>query len=129
MPNGKTMRRPSPIVKEAVWALPNLVKLLARLFRDPRVSVKSKLVVLGTLTYLVVPIDVVPDFIPVVGQTDDVLLIAFALNRLIKVAGEDVVLEHWDGSQDVLKLISGLTDFGASLLPKKVRVLLDRIGA
>lgn len=129
MPDGKTLRRAAPIVKEAVWALPNLVKLLARLLRDPRVPMKSKALVVATLAYLVTPIDVIPDVLPVVGQTEDVLLIAFALNRLIKVAGEDVLLEHWDGSQDVLKLIRGLTDFGASLVPKKVRVLLDRIGA
>lgn len=129
LPDGKSIWRASPILKEAIWALPNLVKLLGRLLRDPRVPGKSKVIVFATLAYLVTPIDLVPDIVPVLGQTEDLLLIAFALNRLIKVAGEDVVLEHWDGSQDVLKLIHGLTEFGASLVPKKVRLLLDRIGA
>lgn len=128
-PQGKTLWRSSPILRESVLALPNLVKLLARLLNDPRVPTKSKVLVFGTLTYLVVPIDVIPDIIPILGQTEDLLLIAFALNRLIRVAGEDVVLEHWDGSQDVLKLIRNITDVGASLVPKKVRLLLDRVGA
>lgn len=125
-PDGHAIRSYSTIMRESILALPNLVKLLYRLLRDPRVPTRSKALVGLTLGYLVTPLDLIPD-IPVIGQTDDLLLIAFALNHLIKQAGPGVVVEHWDGSQDVLAVIQNLVDFGAGLVPTKVRRLLDRL--
>ncbi|MDH3539525.1 MAG: YkvA family protein [Acidimicrobiia bacterium] len=125
-PEGRAIRSYSNIMRESLLALPNLVKLLYRLLRDPRVPTRSKALVAVTLGYLVTPLDLIPD-IPVIGQTDDLLLIAFALNHLIKQAGPGIVVEHWDGSQDVLAVIQNLVDFGAGLVPTKVRRLLDRL--
>lgn len=126
-PDGRSIRRISPVLMDSVLALPNLAKLLVRLLRDPRVPRKSKILVGLTLGYLVTPIDLIPD-IPVIGQTDDLLLIAFTLNRLISTSGDELVLEHWDGSQDVLDVIKNISDLGAGLMPKKARAILDRIG-
>ena len=116
-------------MKEAALALPNLVKLVYRLMRDTRIPLKSKAILGAILGYMVVPIDVVPDFIPVVGQVDDVLLLSYGIRHIIEVAGADIVLEHWDGSQDVLELVSSITGFAANLLPKRIRILLNRLTA
>lgn len=126
-PDGRSIRRITPWLTDAVLALPNLAKLLLRLLRDPRVPGKSKILVGLTLGYLVTPLDLIPD-IPIIGQTDDLLLIAFSLNRLIATSGDELVLEHWDGSMDVLELLKSVTEFGAGLMPKKAKALLDRVG-
>lgn len=124
-PDGTHLRRYLPVIVEGVKALPNLAKLLVRLTRDPRVPMRSKVLILGTIGYLVTPLDLIPD-IPVIGQTDDLLLIAYSLNHLIKTAGRDVVVEHWDGTQDVLTIIENLVGLGSNLMPSKVRKVLDR---
>ncbi|MDF1594551.1 MAG: YkvA family protein [Acidimicrobiia bacterium] len=116
-------------MKEAALALPNLVKLVYRLMRDPRIPRKSKIILGAILGYLVVPIDVVPDFIPVFGQADEVLLLSYAVRHIIEAAGTDIVLEHWDGSQDVLELVESITGFAATLLPKPIQSLLRRLSA
>jgi uncharacterized membrane protein YkvA (DUF1232 family) len=126
-PDGRSIRRLNPALMDAVMALPNLAKLLVRLLRDPRVPMKSKVLIGFTLGYLVTPIDLIHD-IPVIGQTDDALLIAFSLNRLMAASGEDLVLEHWDGSQDVLDIIKNISEFGAGLMPKKAKALLEKVG-
>ena len=113
--------------KEIALALPNLVKLLARLAHDPRVPPRSKTFAGFTAAYLISPIDLVPDFIPILGKTDDVVLVAFALNHLIQAAGYDVVREHWDGEDDVLDIIVDVVDFAAGLVPRTIRVALNRM--
>ena len=85
--------------------LPNLVKLLGRLVKDPRVPRRSKLVLLAAVGYVLSPIDILPEMIPVAGILDDLFLVAFALNHLIERAGEEIVVEHWDGPQDILAMV------------------------
>lgn len=116
-------------VKEAALALPNLIKLVYRLMRDERIPRKSKAILGAILGYIVIPIDVVPDFIPVIGQTDDALLLAYGIRHIIEIAGADIVLEHWDGTQDVLELVGSITGFAAGLLPKPLQRLLERLTA
>jgi uncharacterized membrane protein YkvA (DUF1232 family) len=126
-PSGHPVALRGMWMKEAALALPNLVKLVYRLMRDKRIPLKSKAVLGAILGYLVVPIDVVPDFIPVVGQADDLLLLAYAVRHIIEVAGTEIVLEYWDGSQDVLELVGQITGFAAGLLPRPVQRLLGRL--
>ncbi len=111
------------LARDSALLFPNLIKLLGRLAKDQRVPRRSKLVVAGALGYLVSPVDVLPDFIPVVGVVDDVLVVALALNHLITVAGEEVVLEHWDGPRDLLELVRSVLDVASDLVPAKVRRL------
>lgn len=112
------------LVWEATLLLPNLVKLLSRMIRDPRVPRRRKLVAGDVLGYLVSPIDLIPDIVPVLGQADDVLLVAFAIRHLMEGAGDEIVLEHWDGDPDLLEIIDTLLQWGSDLLPKPVRRFL-----
>lgn len=105
--------------------VPRYLKLLARLARDPRVSKVDKAIVAAVLVYLVSPVDLVPDWVvPVVGQIEDVYLLALALSRLVNNAGMDVLLDHWDGDPAALQAAVGVLDRAGALLPGPVRSLL-----
>lgn len=111
---------------ELAQVVPNLAKLVVRTARDPRVPVKSKAAAAAALALAVSPIDLIPDFIPVLGKVDDVLLVAFTLNRLVEQAGIAVVREHWDGDPRILSaLLEGL-DLVAGMVPRQLRLALNR---
>ncbi|NNC74950.1 MAG: DUF1232 domain-containing protein [Acidimicrobiia bacterium] len=110
--------------KEALLAFPNLAKLLFRLMRDTRVPARPKITAGLAAAYVASPIDAIPDFIPFIGQVDDVLLAAFAVHRLIQSVDPDVVAEHWDGSGDAYEVVAGILEWGADLVPKPIRRML-----
>jgi uncharacterized membrane protein YkvA (DUF1232 family) len=112
---------------EAASTIPNMAKLLLRLLRDPRVPRRTKLVVGAAVAYIASPIDLIPDFIPVVGLADDLLVLTFAVHHMVEVAGEDVVLEHWDGSRDLLELVRSVLDVASDFVPVRVRRVIGRL--
>ncbi|MEN8234300.1 MAG: YkvA family protein [Actinomycetota bacterium] len=117
-------RDAAEIAREAILVLPNVVKLLARLARDPRVSIRRKAFAAAALVYVVSPIDVIPDFFIGFGQLDDLLIAAIAINHLIDGAGRGIIEEHWDGSVDTLDLVLAATEWGAEIVPGPLRKLL-----
>ena len=88
--------------------LPDCAILCKRLLRDTRVPRRAKLAVGAVIPYLALPFDVVPDFIPVIGQLDDALLVAAALAYVVRVAGRDVVQELWPGGERGLRVVLAL---------------------
>ncbi len=108
-------------VSDLVMLLPNLAKLLGRLAVDSRVPLRSRVFAAAALVYAVSPIDLVPGFIPVLGQADDILAVAMALDRIIGAAGPDVVREHWDGTERQLAMTLGFIGLVADLLPGPLR--------
>ena len=85
--------------------VPDCVVLVKRLLGDPRVPLESK-VLLGLLVvYLVSPIDLIPDFIPVAGQLDDAILLALALRHLVHRAGTQIIAQHWPGPAETLNAV------------------------
>jgi uncharacterized membrane protein YkvA (DUF1232 family) len=85
--------------------VPDCVVLFRRLLADRRVPRRRKLLLAHLLLYLVTPLDLVPDFIPVAGALDDAILIALVLRSLARGGGADLLREHWRGparSLDVL---------------------------
>ena len=101
--------------------LPNLVKLLYRLLRDNRVPMKRRLAMTVVGAYVASPIDIIPDFVPVLGSVDDLLILAFAVDYLLGASPPEVIDEHWDGSEDGLELIRGIAGWGVELLPGRFR--------
>jgi uncharacterized membrane protein YkvA (DUF1232 family) len=96
----------------ALGDLASLAKLFYRLVRDPRVSRLDKLLLASAAAYLVAPNDLIPDWIPVVGQLDDLLVVGFALHRLLDRVPAEVLLELWDGEPSRLEaLMTGLERF------------------
>lgn len=108
--------------------IPNLLLLCARLMADPRVPAKERLLVAGAIVYAFMPLDLIPDMLPFVGQVDDAYLIALTLLRLMSVTEPRVVREHWRGGGDVVELIGATALIAGRLLPKKIRrVLTSRV--
>jgi uncharacterized membrane protein YkvA (DUF1232 family) len=97
-------------VKEGLLFVPNVAKLLGRLAQDPRVprSTKCGLALFGL--YLANPIDLIPDWIPVLGFLDDMVLIAFVGRWVSRTIPPELIREHWDGQipfQDVVARLTG----------------------
>jgi uncharacterized membrane protein YkvA (DUF1232 family) len=88
--------------------LPDCLVLLRRLIGDKEVPRRRKLVLLGLVAYLSVPIDLVPDFIPVAGQLDDVIVAALALRYALRSGGPELLRRHWLGPDRPLDLMMRL---------------------
>jgi uncharacterized membrane protein YkvA (DUF1232 family) len=110
--------------------LPNYVRLLGGLLTDRRVSGVDKLLVAGAIVYIVMPIDLIPDFIPFLGEVDDVFILVLALQRLVENAGRPVLLAHWAGdAADLADLnLRNALAAAAFFLPKRIRKRLRVIG-
>jgi uncharacterized membrane protein YkvA (DUF1232 family) len=88
--------------------LPDCAVLIKRLLRDPRVPRRAKVPLALLLPYLASPIDLIPDFIPVLGQLDDAVLVALVLRSVVKTAGRELVTELWPGSERGLRAVLSL---------------------
>ena len=110
--------------------LPQYVRLLGGLITDPRVALTDKLLVAGAIAYIVMPIDLIPDFIPFFGEIDDLYILILALQRLVANAGRPVLLAHWSGDpEDLADLnLRGALTAAAFFLPKRLRRRLRVIG-
>lgn len=74
--------------------LPNFLKVFSRLVKDPRVSLSPKLLLVGILTYVILPTDILPDFLIGVGQLDDLAVILGGLRLFLRLCPPQVVQEH-----------------------------------
>ncbi len=114
--------------KNLLLFIPNMILLCIRLMTDPRVPKTEKALVAGAVIYAILPLDLIPDMIPFVGQIDDAYLIAVTLLRLVDRTDARVVREHWSGGGDVIELVEAMALLTAKLLPKRIRrVLTSRV--
>lgn len=105
-------RPPDLTVREALRLLPDLVRLVRRLAADrslPR-GVRVRLWLL--LVYLLSPVDLVPDVIPVLGYADDVVVVALALRSVVRAAGAPAVQRAWPGGHAGLAVVQRLAGLG-----------------
>ena len=125
-PDGKSLQG-RQLVQDAALMLPNIIKLVARLLRDPRVPRRAKITLGLAAAYVASPIDLIPEVIPVVGWADDVLIVMFAIDSLIDRAGEEIVQELWDGPGDLLALVRDVVGLSRNLVPKRLTNIIDRL--
>ena len=85
--------------------IPDCIVLVSRLAREPRVPRQRKVLLLGLVAYLSLPFDLVPDFIPVAGQLDDVIIVALVLRHFVGAGGEPLLRELWPGPERSLGLV------------------------
>jgi len=95
-------------VRDAVRLLPDLLRLIKRLAADPETprGVRIRLVLL--LGYLALPIDLIPDFIPVLGYADDAIIVAIVLRSATRAAGSGSLDRHWPGTPEGLSALKRL---------------------
>lgn len=126
--NLKERKHQRGVLRGAVMLIPNFLKLLFRLFKDPRAPLAEKALLAGTIIYVVSPLDFIPDLIPIVGQTDDLYLVALVILRLLSRTNDKVLREHWDGGGDLAALVGRVENAARYFLPRRIReILLGRV--
>ncbi|WP_182880182.1 YkvA family protein [Microbispora sp. H10949] len=97
------------LLREALRLLPDVLRLVRRLAADPDLprGVRVRLGLL--LAYLAFPIDLVPDFIPVLGYADDAIVVTAVLRSVVRRAGLPAVRRHWPGTDDGFATLARLT--------------------
>ncbi len=115
----KAGEKSSKIV-EYLLTLPDFFILLTRLGLDKRVTKVQKLFVAGIIGYIIMPIDLIPDFIPIFGFVDDLVLVVYALNTMLNEIDPSIVKENWSGDGDVLELLQKITRTAEEFLDKKI---------
>jgi uncharacterized membrane protein YkvA (DUF1232 family) len=101
-----------PLLKEALRLLPDLLRPLRRLAADRNLSWTVRVRIVLLMIYLALPIDLIPDVIPVLGYADDAIIVTLILRGVVRRAGLDAVSRHWPGTDDgfvVLTRLTGLT--------------------
>ena len=111
-------------VGEYLFLLPDFFILLTRLMVDKRVSVKRKLMIGGIVAYVMLPFDIIPDFIPLIGHIDDLVLVVLGLNMVLNDTEEHILAENWSGEGDILQQLQKVTATAEKFLDKN---LMQRI--
>ncbi|WP_407343395.1 YkvA family protein [Pengzhenrongella phosphoraccumulans] len=100
-------------LRDMLRLIPDLVRLLHGLARDPAIPRGVRIGLGALLVYLAVPIDLIPDFIPVVGYADDIVLVAVVLRSVARHAGPEAIDRHWPGTPEGLLAIKTLTGYSS----------------
>jgi uncharacterized membrane protein YkvA (DUF1232 family) len=116
-------------VMHVIQQIPAYVRLLLGLMRDSRVSRFDRFMVVAAAAYIISPLDFIPDFIPFLGEVDDVFLLMLALQRLVENTGRRVLMDYWHGNPDELSdlNLAGMVSAAGFFLPAKLRRRLRRM--
>jgi uncharacterized membrane protein YkvA (DUF1232 family) len=85
--------------------VPDCIVLFRRLLGDSRVPRRKKLILAALIPYLVLPFDLVPDFIPIAGYLDDAVIVALVLRHVLRGSDRELIETHWPGPRESLSLI------------------------
>lgn len=94
-----------------LFIIPDMAALLYRLLKDKRVSLKTKLIISGAIAYIAFPTDIIPDNIPFVGKIDEIAVAFFALERIIDDVSINIILENWEGKNDIVLVIKNIIEY------------------
>ncbi len=99
------IRPDSTSLRDAVRLLPDTLRLVRRLAVDRTIPRRTRGLIWALLIYLASPIDLVPDFLPIIGYADDAIVTSFVLRHVIARAGVSKLDEHWPGTRDGLSAL------------------------
>ena len=97
------------LLREALRLLPDVLRLIRRLAADPDLPRGVRIRLGALLAYLALPIDLIPDFIPVLGYADDAIIVTAVLRSVARRAGVSAVRAHWPGTDDGFTALARLT--------------------
>jgi uncharacterized membrane protein YkvA (DUF1232 family) len=106
-------------LRDLLTLAPDVARLLKRLATDRSVPLTVRIVLLALLVYLLSPIDLVPDFIPVLGYADDALVVAMAVRFATRRAGSSAIEHHWPGTPHGLAAVLRLVGLAQQAPPRK----------
>jgi uncharacterized membrane protein YkvA (DUF1232 family) len=102
-------REDDPVtLRDVVRLVPDVVRLVRRLAADPALPRGVRWRLGALIAYLAIPIDLVPDFVPVIGYADDAVVVALALRSVVRAAGPEALDRHWTGSEQGLAAVKRL---------------------
>lgn len=99
---------------DARRAVPDVIRLLRNLYGDRSLPSGVRRWLRALLVYLALPIDLIPDFVPVLGYADDVIIVALVLRRVARLAGVAAIEQHWAGGADGLTVVRRLAGLPAA---------------
>jgi len=108
-------------VKELLRALPDLGRMLVRLVADPVLPRAAKVALAAALVYLASPFDLIPDFVPLLGYLDDVLVAALVVDGVVNWVDRGLLLKYWPGSPDSLERIARAARLLAAWVPRRLK--------
>lgn len=100
-------RLPPGPLRELARFIPDCVTTIARLRRDPRVPRRAKVALVLAGLWVASPIDLIPEFVPVIGPLDDVVAVALALRYAARQVPRQVLLDAWPGDSRLLERLIG----------------------
>ncbi|MFQ5723237.1 MAG: YkvA family protein [Terriglobia bacterium] len=111
-------------LKEALLAVPRVALLIPKLATDERVPLRTKLALTGLGLYIASPWDLIPDFIPVLGQLDDAAAVLLFVDGVLNAVDDDILVEHWTGDLQTLRRLQRLARLVAGFVPARLRRFL-----
>jgi uncharacterized membrane protein YkvA (DUF1232 family) len=111
-------------IADYAFIFPDIYALAFRLLKDKRVSKRDKILIGVTFGYPLLPFDLLPDKIPVVGKLDDLSLIFFGVNHIMRKIPVPILVKHWQGDLKMLKLVRDNVSTIANFTPAKT---LDQV--
>jgi uncharacterized membrane protein YkvA (DUF1232 family) len=103
-------------------ALPDIVRTIGGLAVDPVLPKAAKLALAGAILYLVSPVDLIPDFIPVLGHLDDVFVAAILVDGMLNFVNRGLVLKYWPGSPESLERVARAARILAAWVPRRLKL-------
>jgi len=108
-------------MKDLLLVLPRLARMIASLIGDREVPMGAKIALGAVAIYLASPVDLIPDFIPVVGYLDDVLVAAIVLDGVLSAVDRPILLKYWPGSAASLDAVALVARTLARWVPSRVK--------
>ena len=114
---------------QLIRALPDLIRLIAKLVRDPMLPRAAKVALAAVMVSLASPVDLIPDFIPLVGYLDDLLLASVLVDGLLNWVDRGLILKYWPGSADSLERLGRAARMLAVWVPRRLKARIFAAGA
>ena len=111
-------------LKETLLAVPRIALLVPKLLADERVPRRTKVALGGLAVYLVSPWDIIPDFIPGLGQLDDAVILLLFVDGVLNQVDDAVLLAHWTGEVDTLRRVQSFSHTVSRWTPNKIKTYL-----
>jgi uncharacterized membrane protein YkvA (DUF1232 family) len=108
-------------VKDLLLLLPRLLRMIVSLMRDREVPVATKVLLGAVAVYLASPIDLLPDFIPILGYLDDLVLAAVVVDGIVNLVDRPLLLKYWPGSAASLDTTAAVARRLAAWVPSRVK--------
>jgi uncharacterized membrane protein YkvA (DUF1232 family) len=98
----------------------NVARLATGLAKDPRVPKRNKLIFAGIAAYVVMPVDLIPDWLPGIGRLDDIIMVCVGIDSMLNHTPKAVLDEYWEGDQAVLDSIRSIVSTAVEFVPPQL---------